>query len=57
MYYKKKCKKKKKKCLGGTYRYSKSCKAFGGLTSSEMEALCDSVKINKKKYRVILTVY
>ena len=56
MYYKKKCK-KKKKCLGGTYRYSKSCKAFGGLTSSEMEALCGSVQIREKKYKVILTVY
>jgi len=57
MYKKKSKKGKKKKCLGGEYRYSKTTKAFGGLTSSQMERLCDRVKIQKQRYNVIYTVY
>lgn len=59
MFYKKKCKKKKKnkEKIGGEYRYSKNCKKYSGLTSSEMDELCSRVKLNKKKYRVKVIIY
>lgn len=59
MYYKKKNKKgkKSKNKLGGEYRYSRNCKKYSGLTSSEMEELCNRVSIKKRRYKVKMIVY
>lgn len=57
MFYKKKSKKKKKNNLiVNGYKHSKKCKSFCGLTSSEMELLCNSVSVNKKRFKILYKI-